>query len=77
MRIFHLANVAILPNKIILCSFNAGDGRLLHTDEGLSGKLLREISNELRLNLFYDPEWNKEEDMGETVLREMQENSVM
>ena len=24
-------------------------------------KLLREISNELRLNLFYDPEWNKEE----------------
>ena len=40
-------------------------------------KLLREISNELRLNLFYDPEWNKEEDMGETVLREMQENSVM
>ena len=43
MRIFHLANVAILPNKIILCSFNAGDGRLLHTDEGLSGKLLREI----------------------------------
>ncbi len=24
-------------------------------------KLLREISNELRLNLFYDPEWNKDE----------------
>lgn len=24
-------------------------------------KLLREISNELRLNLFYDPEWNKED----------------
>lgn len=23
-------------------------------------RLLREISNELRLNLFYDPEWNKE-----------------
>ena len=23
-------------------------------------KLLREISNDLRLNLFYDPEWNKE-----------------
>lgn len=33
-------------------------------------KLLREISNELRLNLFYDPEWNKE-DAGDTVLREM------
>ncbi|MBQ0017674.1 MAG: glutaminase A [Clostridiales bacterium] len=25
-------------------------------------KLLREISNELRLNLFYDPEWNKDEE---------------
>ena len=25
-------------------------------------KLLREISNELRLNLFYDPEWNNESD---------------
>ena len=24
-------------------------------------KLLREISNELRLNLFYDPEWNKDD----------------
>ena len=24
-------------------------------------KLLREISNDLRLNLFYDPEWNKED----------------
>lgn len=39
-------------------------------------KLLREISNELRLNLFYDPEWNKE-DAGDTVLREMQANSVL
>ncbi|MBP3895788.1 MAG: glutaminase A [Mogibacterium sp.] len=39
-------------------------------------KLLREISNELRLNLFYDPEWNKE-DAGDTVLKEMQDNSVM
>ena len=39
-------------------------------------KLLREISNELRLNLFYDPEWNKE-DAGDTVLREMKDNSVM
>ncbi|MEE1169420.1 MAG: glutaminase A [Anaerovoracaceae bacterium] len=33
-------------------------------------KLLREISNELRLNLFYDPEWNKE-DAGDTVLMAM------
>ena len=43
-------------------------------------KLLREISNELRLNLFYDPEWDKEQDDEqdeETVLREMQAKSVM
>jgi glutaminase len=33
-------------------------------------KLLREISNELRLNLFYDPEWNKE-DAGDIVLEAM------
>ena len=33
-------------------------------------KLLREISNELRLNLFYDPEWNKEDADG-IVQREM------
>lgn len=39
-------------------------------------KLLREISNELRLNLFYDPEWNKEE-ADDTVLREMKANSVI
>ena len=33
-------------------------------------KLLREISNELRLNLFYDPEWNKE-DAGDIVIETM------
>ncbi len=38
-------------------------------------KLLREISNELRLNLFYDPEWNKD-DEGETVVKEMRDASV-
>lgn len=39
-------------------------------------KLLREISNELRLNLFYDPEWNKEDsDELETVVDEMMEPS--
>lgn len=38
-------------------------------------KLLREISNELRLNLFYDPEWNKEE-ADETVIRSLVDNSV-
>ena len=43
-------------------------------------KLLREISNELRLNLFYDPEWDKEQEEDqseETVLKEMQAKSVM
>ena len=39
-------------------------------------KLLREISNELRLNLFYDPEWDKEE-ADDTILRDMQKKSVM
>ena len=39
-------------------------------------KLLREISNELRLNLFYDPEWDKENE-DDTVLKEMQARSVM
>ena len=39
-------------------------------------KLLREISNELRLNLFYDPEWDKE-NTEDTVLKEMQAASVM
>lgn len=38
-------------------------------------KLLREISNELRLNLFYDPEWNKD-DEGETVVKDMRAASV-
>ena len=39
-------------------------------------KLLREISNELRLNLFYDPEWDRDDD-DYTVLKEMQAGSVM
>ena len=38
-------------------------------------KLLREISNVLRLNLFYDPEWNKE-DHGDTVVSRLIESSV-
>ena len=38
-------------------------------------KLLREISNELRLNLFYDPDWDKE-DSEETVIGNMKEASV-
>ena len=39
-------------------------------------KLLREISNKLRLNLFYDPEWDKE-NSEDTVLKDMQARSVM
>ena len=38
-------------------------------------KLLREISNELRLNLFYDPEWNRE-DHDDTILSHMMATSV-
>ena len=38
-------------------------------------KLLREISNVLRLNLFYDPEWNKE-DHEDTVVTKMLDASV-
>jgi glutaminase len=40
-------------------------------------KLLREISNELRLNLFYDPEWNSDQDAEENVLTAMKAASVM
>ena len=39
-------------------------------------KLLREISNELRLNLFYDPEWDSEND-DHTVMKELRARSVM
>lgn len=38
-------------------------------------KLLREISNELRLNLFYDPEWNKDEE-DPTLIDDMMDASV-
>lgn len=42
-----------------------------HQGNSIAGcKLLREISNELRLNLFYDPEWNRD-DVDDAVLREM------
>ena len=40
-------------------------------------KLLREISNDLRLNLFYDPEWNSEDrDVLDTVLEEMVKDTL-
>lgn len=34
-------------------------------------KLLREISNELRLNLFYDPEWNRDEEEETGILKDI------
>ena len=39
-------------------------------------KLLREISNELRLNLFFDPEWDKEE-LNEDVINDIKNGSVI
>ena len=39
-------------------------------------KLLREISNQLRLNLFYDPDWDREEE-DETVMTDLKARSVM
>ena len=40
-------------------------------------KLLREISNDLRLNLFYDPEWNSEDrDVLDTVLEEVVKDTL-
>ena len=39
-------------------------------------RLLREISNELRLNLFYDPEWNKDSRDG-NVMAEIRKNSII
>ena len=38
-------------------------------------RLLREISNVLRLNLFYDPEWNKDEE-DKTLIDEMLDASI-
>jgi glutaminase len=39
-------------------------------------RLLKEISNELRLNLFYDPEWNKE-DEDSTLINEIAAASII
>lgn len=41
-------------------------------------KLLREISNVLRLNLFYDPEWNKEdtEELGSTEVDDLVDGTL-
>ncbi len=40
-------------------------------------KLLREISNDLRLNLFYDPEWNREEDEENELIKGIRESQVI
>lgn len=39
-------------------------------------QLLREISNELRLNLFYDPEWDRDEDILDTALEQLVDSRV-
>lgn len=40
-------------------------------------KLLREISNELRLNLFYDPEWNTETDDENALIRNIRDTQAI
>ena len=40
-------------------------------------KLLREISNDLRLNLFYDPEWNKETEDENDIIRGIRGSHVI
>ena len=40
-------------------------------------KLLREISNDLRLNLFYDPEWNKETEEENDLIKSIRESHVI
>ena len=40
-------------------------------------KLLREISNELRLNLFYDPEWNTETDDENAMIRNIRDTQAI
>ena len=40
-------------------------------------KLLREISNDLRLNLFYDPEWNKETEEENELIKGIRESHII
>lgn len=40
-------------------------------------RLLRSISNDLRFNLFYDPEWNKEEEEENELIREIRDSHVI
>ena len=40
-------------------------------------KLLREISNDLRLNLFYDPEWNKETEEENELIKSIRESHII
>lgn len=40
-------------------------------------KLLREISNELRLNLFYDPEWNREDEEENELIRGIRNSHII
>ncbi len=40
-------------------------------------KLLREISNDLRFNLFYDPEWNREDEVENEVIKGIRNSFVI
>ena len=40
-------------------------------------KLLREISNDLRFNLFYDPEWNREDEEENEVIKGIRNSFVI
>ena len=40
-------------------------------------KLLREISNDLRLNLFYDPEWNRETEEENELIKGIRESHII
>ena len=40
-------------------------------------KLLREISNELRLNLFYDPEWDSEDEDENALIRGIRDTQAI
>lgn len=40
-------------------------------------KLLREISNDLRLNLFYDPEWNREDEEENELIKGIRNSHII
>lgn len=40
-------------------------------------RLLREISNDLRLNLFYDPEWNREDEEENELIKGIRDSHII